>query len=427
MLKKELFFYFSFFLFLSPNQAIQNVYNQKVTTYNLWNYNGTSDIDNDREIELRLVLNEISPDLLMVQEINNEAGYNHFLTDVLNYNGIEYEGAPFINQLNTNQDIALFYRKEEYELISNSMVHITSIMGHRNVPEFFVKHIKSGQEIYLYGVHFKAGKDKSSFDSRLSEAINLRTYLNNQNSGNHFLVMGDFNIYDGNGSVFNELIELKGNNKGRLFDPINKIGLWHNNPLYADIHTQATRVNYNGWNFGGMDDRFDLILVSETILNNSNINYIKESYIAYGNDGNHCCNDPINSDTNSLVSKELADALFYSSDHLPVILDLEFSNENVSVDSDAQPLLPFKVILGQNYPNPFNLSTVIPFSISKESQVSLIIFDLSGNVKEKLLSGKRPPGVYEINWLAENLESGIYICNLQIGNESFSKKMLFIK
>ena len=41
-------------------------------TYNLWNYGGESDIDNDREDDLRLVIGETDPDLLVVQEVENE-------------------------------------------------------------------------------------------------------------------------------------------------------------------------------------------------------------------------------------------------------------------------------------------------------------------------------------------------------------------
>ncbi len=50
----------------------------------------------------------------------------------------------------------------------------------------------------------------------------------------------------------------------RFYDPINRVGDWHNNPSYADIHTQSTHTVYNNCaSTGGMDDRFDFIMVQK--------------------------------------------------------------------------------------------------------------------------------------------------------------------
>ena len=68
-----------------------------------------------------------------------------------------------------------------------------------------------------------------------------------------------------------------GDNDGRLFDPIDRIGHWHNNSSYADVHTQSTRTTqFGGGANGGMDDRFDWLFVSEAILNDSSDMYYTE-------------------------------------------------------------------------------------------------------------------------------------------------------
>lgn len=54
------------------------------------------------------------------------------------------------------------------------------------------------------------------------------------------------------------------------------------------------------------------------INNNAGIEYVENSYRAYGNDGNHF-NLSVNEGDNDSVSSNVADALFYASDHLPVI------------------------------------------------------------------------------------------------------------
>ena len=56
------------------------------------------------------------------------------------------------------------------------------------------------------------------------------------------------------------LIGSQDNNNGQLFDPINRIGHWHNNSSFADVHTQSPRTSsFGGGANGGMDDRLSLI------------------------------------------------------------------------------------------------------------------------------------------------------------------------
>ena len=117
------------------------------------------------------------------------------------------------------------------------------------------------------------------------------------------------------------------NNGGRLFDPIDRIGNWHNNSSFSDVHTQSPRTtSFGGGANGGMDDRFDWLFVSESILNTqSRMVYIDDSYTAFGNDGNHF-NNAINSGNNFSVSEQIADALHDASDHLPVYMDVWFDD-----------------------------------------------------------------------------------------------------
>ena len=56
-------------------------------------------------------------------------------------------------------------------------------------------------------------------------------------------------------------------------------------------------------------------------INNSvGIEYVENTYRAYGNDGKHF-NLSVNAGENDSVSSNVADALYYASDHLPVIAD----------------------------------------------------------------------------------------------------------
>merc|ERR1711991_343852 len=145
-------------------------------------------------------------------------------------------------------------------------------------------HDMSEIEFNIYGVHFKASSGSSNAQQRLAEATILRQHLNSV-SGSYFIVAGDFNIYSNSASTepaFNMLTGESDNNGGRLFDPIDRIGNWHNNSSFSDVHTQSPRTtSFGGGANGGMDDRFDWLFVSESILNDqSRMVYIDDSYTA---------------------------------------------------------------------------------------------------------------------------------------------------
>ena len=291
----------------------------RIMTYNLLNFED----ENDRENDFRTIISIIEPDLIMVQEISGQTGFFHFKSDVLDL--IEpntWTGASFINQT-ASQDIALYFRHELFTFVSTSEINTAQTAGTRDVIEWKIIHNASAKELSIYGVHFKASSGQTNAAQRLEEATVLRNYLNSLDE-NYFIVGGDFNIYSNNQSsepAFEMLTGISGNNNGRLFDPINRIGHWHNNSSFADVHTQSPRTSsFGGGAPGGMDDRFDWLFVSAALLSDSSdIHYIEDSYETFGNDGNHF-NQAINSGNNMSVSNEIANALHDASDHLPVYI-----------------------------------------------------------------------------------------------------------
>ena len=314
-----------FFIFLL---FISSVYSStlRIATYNLLNF---SDED-EREDDFRNIIEFINPDIIVVQEVVGQTGYVKFRSDVLDIvHPNTWEGAPFINQ-SAQQDIALFYKAENFSFQNTSEVPTAQSSGTRDVIEWVMVHNQSGIEFNLYGVHLKASSGDSNANQRLEEATVLRNYLNTFSENSYFIVAGDFNIYSNNSSsepAFGMLTGETENNNGQLFDPINRIGHWHNNSSFADVHTQSPRTtNFGGGATGGMDDRFDWLFVSQNLLDNtSSMFYLEETYVAFGNDGNHF-NDAINNGNNSSVPNDIADALHEASDHLPVYMDVWFDD-----------------------------------------------------------------------------------------------------
>ncbi len=106
----------------------------------------------------------------------------------------------------------------------------------------------------------------------------------------------------------------------------------------------------------------------------------------------------------------------------PVAIDKWISGiEN----SDCQ--IPSEITLSQNYPNPFNPETAISFSLPKDEQVTLSVFNINGQLVKELVDGKIQAGNHSIYFNATDLNSGIYFYTLETVSTKLSKKMLFVK
>jgi hypothetical protein len=119
--------------------------------------------------------------------------------------------------------------------------------------------------------------------------------------------------------------------------------------------------------------------------------------------------------TNSYV---VADAVKFESFDPKVVTSV---NRRASGKSD----LSFELF--QNFPNPFNPSTVIRYSLSKETNVSITIFNALGSEIKHLLNERQTPGEYHIRFNALDLSAGVYFYRIQTSEQSRTKSMLFIK
>ena len=83
--------------------------------------------------------------------------------------------------------------------------------------------------------------------------------------------------------------------------------------------------------------------------------------------------------------------------------------------------------LFQNHPNPFNSITIIKYDIPNASDVTLTIYNMNGQMVERLVNQKQEPGFYSVNWDARNVSTGVYFYRIQTDGFQQVKKMLLIK
>jgi hypothetical protein len=83
--------------------------------------------------------------------------------------------------------------------------------------------------------------------------------------------------------------------------------------------------------------------------------------------------------------------------------------------------------LSNNFPNPFNPTTNIRFRIAEFGFVSLKVFDLLGNEIITLVDEEKSPGVYEVEFNAQGISSGIYFYKLQASDPEAGSGQGFVE
>lgn len=98
-----------------------------------------------------------------------------------------------------------------------------------------------------------------------------------------------------------------------------------------------------------------------------------------------------------------------------------------SVDPGSYAAVPASYKLDQNYPNPFNPATVIRYTVPKDGNVKLTVYNVIGQKITGLINREVKAGTYEVNFDASQLPSGIYMYKLEAGTFTSVRKMMLIK
>ena len=89
---------------------------------------------------------------------------------------------------------------------------------------------------------------------------------------------------------------------------------------------------------------------------------------------------------------------------------------------EEKSLLPVAFDLRQNYPNPFNAETKVEFTLNRNSDVKLYLYDMIGRPVATLLDGEMAAGTHTVNWSALDnkgrlLPSGVYLIKLSVQDQ----------
>jgi len=367
------------------------------------------------------IVHYVKPDIFTVNEITGARAYHKNLLDnALNTGGVNYyRMATSLSPDDAYLVNMLYYNKNKLGLASHTIAQ-TDV---RNVDVYKLYYksanLNQGDTTFIYCVvaHLKAGNSTSDAAKRAVMAKNTMDYIATHNPDNNYLLMGDFNLYTDQESAFQQFINYT-IPAIRFSDPVNQIGDWHNNQKYSLYHTQSTHTSGGCAVGGGMDDRFDFILLSNNVkYGNKKVKYVSGSFHVVGQDGKHFNLAIDDSPTNTSVPANVLNALYNNSDHLPVTL-------KVAVDQPTG-IPQFRSVIEQlSFTNP--VKDVFNFRVSADRATSLQVevFSLVGKkVMQRQFSVYR--GNSQKTMDISNLPKGLYILRFtETNGQSFSRKLL---
>ncbi len=300
----------------------------RIMQYNLFRYGETNKEPSIKNPLLNTIVQYVQPDIIGVNELSSTTDYaQNVQNGALNINGVTYWRRGKLSRAGADASLTntIFYNSNKFTLLSQDTVSIVQ----REITAFNFMYndsnsVKTKDTIFFTVIvlHYKAGNGSAEAATRALEANSIVNYINSFGKPKNIIIMGDYNVYTNTEAGFANLVT-NTDTFNRLVDPINKLGAWNNNSAYANIHTQSTHsTQTGGFSSGGMDDRFDIMLCSKSLMkDSSNMRIIPSTYIPVGNDGQHF-NLAINAaPTNTSVPTDVLNALYNMSDHLPIRAD----------------------------------------------------------------------------------------------------------
>lgn len=374
---------------------------------------------------IRTILNLVKPDIFTVCEFGaTTALQTDFLKHNLNINGATYwKSDNIINYASSNIINHIFYDSRKMELKKH--VALRTNPRDTDVYELYLKtkSLAAGDTIKLICIvaHPKAGQGFESSRRALMQIA--MDYVNQHYPTDNVLIMGDFNMYGASETGYQLLTHTYSNTDICFVDPLaylDGVGEWNNNSQFAQFHTQSTRsYSEECFSGGGLDDRFDFILMADEIVFGFNhLRYVQRSYHAVGNDGNHF-NQSIDQGYNSAVSATVAEALFDASDHLPVTM-------KIAVDAHLGVGETENEYCASIAPNPANGTTFVHFYNTMAGLINFNIYSLQGQMMTAQ-SSHFVQGEHSFSLGLDNLTPGFYLLRITNETQTLATLKLIVK
>lgn len=324
-------------LLLGLTQTLAAQDSVRVMTYNLLRY-GAAGINctptgvTTRNTWIRGIMELAKPDIFGVNEIGPSSGptspSNNMLVNILQPINPAYRATTIT--YNSFQDVAnmMYYNSDKIGLAQEAVIPEPTLdLRDINYYKFYYKGpgLALGDTTFIevVQVHLHASHEPS----REAQTGAIMHFLDSLGRPGNFIVQGDFNLDGSTPQSFQNMVA-HSNPDCKMNDLLGLTGNWHGNANCRPSMTQATDPNPNNpcGSGGALDDRFDHIIVSNDIFNNTaDLRYIPGTYWVMGNP--YAPNAPVGTTVESYIK--------LMSDHHPVIIDLEVSRAVANAEPRA--------------------------------------------------------------------------------------------
>ena len=131
---------------------------------------------------------------------------------------------------------------------------------------------------------------------------------------------------------------------------------------------------------------------------------------------------------NELVREYIEGTIFdYTGEIVSISQEIANSRELVENITFSDGNLPSGYAISNAYPNPFNPSTSFEMRLYEASNVTVKIYNLTGQLVDVIAEGNFAADTHTFTWNAENLASGVYFISTQIGSNVENQKVMLIK
>ena len=154
------------------------------------------------------------------------------------------------------------------------------------------------------------------------------------------------------------------------------------------------------------DSDFEIELTSNTTL---------EGVSAYNTNGNT---------TKIVIVTPENGEIFKASDSFEV---LEVVAANTEGYITTNVVAPSAIAISSAYPNPFNPSTSFDINVGNAGEVSVMVYNVNGQLVDMIHEGPMDAGIYSMTWNASELSSGMYIIKANNTDVTVSQKVMLIK
>lgn len=203
----------------------------RIAAYNVKQFPNVSN-SNTIASNLKIVLNQIKPTILLAVELDGSDAVNQLLSNVLTQ---KYKASEEVKiYWGTGNECAVFYLDSLLTYLGSKMIPSDP----RPIAEFKFVHKTTRDTLIIFGVHLKAntptGDNSPNIIRRANSVDPLRSRTTQLNGNTNYIIAGDFNILTSTELAFQKLLDKS--SPGYVYDPQDAVGYWANNSIFSYTH-----------------------------------------------------------------------------------------------------------------------------------------------------------------------------------------------